>query len=461
MQIIIGLIGGLGLFLYGMNIMGTGLEKTAGDRMKKIIEVLTNNKYMGVLVGAFVTAIVQSSSATTVMVVGFVNAGIMSLTQAVGIIMGANIGTTITAQIVALDLSNIAPLAIGIGVMIWLFAKNRKIKNIAEILIGFGILFIGMDFMKDAVKPLREFEGFRNMLLSFGNKNIISTVLAIFTGFAITAVIQSSSATTGILIALASEGLLPIESAFPILLGTNIGTCVTAMLSSIGASKTAKRAALIHLMFNVIGTIVFIILFAGPTVAAVVRISPENSVKQLANAHTFFNIMNTILLLPFSAILVKIAQKIIPYSADEEKEIEGIKYLDDRILETPSIALIQVIKEVLHMSNLTKYSYENAMDALINQNEKSIKNTFRVEKKINELERGISSYLVKLSNREVSSIQREIITGLFNTINDIERVAIKTTKPLFYDSYRKNRKMGSVILIDEATNNTVAAGMII
>ncbi len=422
MQIIIGLIGGLGLFLYGMNIMGTGLEKTAGDRMKKIIEVLTNNKYMGVLVGAFVTAIVQSSSATTVMVVGFVNAGIMSLTQAVGIIMGANIGTTITAQIVALDLSNIAPLAIGIGVMIWLFAKNRKIKNIAEILIGFGILFIGMDFMKDAVKPLREFEGFRNMLLSFGNKNIISTVLAIFTGFAITAVIQSSSATTGILIALASEGLLPIESAFPILLGTNIGTCVTAMLSSIGASKTAKRAALIHLMFNVIGTIVFIILFAGPTVAAVVRISPENSVKQLANAHTFFNIMNTILLLPFSAILVKIAQKIIPYSADEEKEIEGIKYLDDRILETPSIALIQVIKEVLHMSNLTKYSYENAMDALINQNEKSIKNTFRVEKKINELERGISSYLVKLSNREVSSIQREIITGLFNTINDIERV---------------------------------------
>jgi phosphate:Na+ symporter len=422
MQIIIGLIGGLGLFLYGMNIMGTGLEKTAGDRMKKIIEILTNNKYMAVLVGAFVTAIVQSSSATTVMVVGFVNAGIMSLTQAVGIIMGANIGTTVTAQIVALDLSNIAPLAVGIGVLVWLFAKNRRIKNTAEILIGFGILFIGMDFMKDAVAPLREFEGFRNMLLSFGDNNIMSTMLAIFTGFAITAVVQSSSATTGILIALASEGLLPIQSAFPILLGTNIGTCVTAMLSSVGASKTAKRAALIHLMFNVIGTLVFIIIFAGPTVAAVIRISPENPVKQLANAHTFFNIMNTVLLLPFSVVLVKIAQKIIPYSADEEKEIEGIKYLDDRILETPSIALIQVIKEVLHMSNLTKYSYENAMDALVNQNEKGIKNTFRVEKKINELERGISSYLVKLSNREVSNVQREIINGLFNTINDIERV---------------------------------------
>jgi len=346
----------------------------------------------------------------------------MSLTQAVGIIMGANIGTTVTAQIVALDLSNIAPLAIGIGVLVWLFAKNRRIKNIAEILIGFGILFIGMDFMKDAVSPLREYEGFRNMLLSFGNKSLLSTLLAIFTGFAITAIVQSSSATTGILIALASEGLLPIESAFPILLGTNIGTCVTAMLSSIGANKTAKRAALIHLMFNVIGTLVFIIFFAGPTVGAVIKISPGNPVKQLANAHTFFNIINTILLLPFSAILVKIAKRIIPYREEEEKEIEGIKYLDDRILETPSIALIQVIKEVLHMSNLTKYSYENAMDALVNQNEKSIANTLRVEKIINELEKGISSYLVKLSNREVSNVQREIITGLFNTINDIERV---------------------------------------
>ena len=422
MEIIIGLIGGLGLFLYGMNVMGTGLEKTAGDRMKKIIEILTNNKFMAVLVGAFVTAIVQSSSATTVMVVGFVNAGIMSLTQAVGIIMGANIGTTVTAQIVSIDLSYIAPLAIGIGVMIWIFAKNRRIKNIAEIFIGFGILFIGMDFMKDAVKPLRDYEGFRSMLLSFGDKNLLSIVFAIFTGFAITAIVQSSSATTGILIALASEGLLPIESAFPILLGTNIGTCVTAMLSSVGANKTAKRAALVHLMFNVIGTAVFVIFFTGPTIAAVVKISPGNSARQLANAHTFFNITNTVILLPFSALLVSIAQKIIPYHEDEEKEIEGIKYLDDRILETPSIALIQVIKEVLHMSNLTRYSYENSIDSLINQNTKSIENTFRIEKKINELERAISAYLVKLSNREVSNIQREIITGLFNTINDIERL---------------------------------------
>lgn len=422
MHIIIELIGGLGLFLYGMNVMGTGLEKTAGDKMKQIIEVLTKNKLMAVFIGAFVTAIVQSSSATTVMVVGFVNAGIMSLTQAVGIIMGANIGTTVTAQIVSIDLSDIAPLAIGIGVVIWLFAKNRRIKNFAEILIGFGILFIGMDFMKDAVKPLREYEGFRELLLSFGEKNLLHILMAIFTGFAITAVVQSSSATTGILIALASEGLLPIQSAFPILLGTNIGTCVTAMISSIGASKTAKRAALVHLLFNVIGTLVFVTFFTTPTVAAVMRISPGNSARQLANAHTFFNVTNTVLLLPFSGVLVRAAQRIIPYREEEEREIEGIKYLDDRILETPSIALIQVMKEVLHMGNLTRYSFEQSIEGLLEKNTRAITNTFRVEKKINELERGISSYLVKLSNREVSNVQREIITGLFNTINDIERI---------------------------------------
>lgn len=422
MHIIIGLIGGLGLFLYGMNVMGTGLEKTAGDKMKQIIGILTKNKFMAVIIGAFVTAIVQSSSATTVMVVGFVNAGIMSLTQAVGIIMGANIGTTITAQIVSINLTDIAPVAIGIGVSIWLFAKNRRIKNFAEILIGFGILFIGMDFMKEAVKPLREYEGFRNLLMSFGEGNLLHIAAAIFTGFAITAIVQSSSATTGILIALASEGLLPIESAFPILLGTNIGTCVTAMISSIGASKTAKRAALVHLLFNVIGTLVFIAFFTVPTIMAVTRISPENPARQLANAHTFFNITNTLILLPFSAVLVRIAERIIPYHAEEEREIEGIKYLDDRILETPSIALVQVMKEVLHMGNLARYSFEKSIDGLLEGNLKSIRNTFRVEKKINELERLISTYLVKLSNREVSNVQREIITGLFNTINDIERI---------------------------------------
>ena len=233
MDIAFGLVGGLGLFLYGMNVMATGLEKSAGDRLKRFIEILTNNRIMGVIIGALVTVVVQSSSATTVMVVGFVNAGIMKLTQAVGIIMGANIGTTITAQLVSIDLSRVAPIAVGIGVGIRIFSSNRKVKNFAEIIIGFGILFLGMDMMKYAARPLRQYEGFKNLLLSFGQPNITDKVLAILTGFGITAIIQSSSATTGILIALASQGLLPISSAFPVILGTNIGTCVTAMISSI------------------------------------------------------------------------------------------------------------------------------------------------------------------------------------------------------------------------------------
>ncbi|RKD22522.1 phosphate:Na+ symporter [Caminicella sporogenes DSM 14501] len=421
MEIFFGLIGGLGLFLYGMNVMAAGLEKSAGDKMKKIIEVLTSNRIMGVLVGAVVTMIVQSSSATTVMVVGFVNAGIMSLTQAVGIIMGANIGTTITAQLASINFTEIAPVSVGIGVGIWLFSSNRKVKNVAEILIGFGILFIGMHFMKDAVNPLRQYEGFTNLLLSFGGNNISDKALAILSGFAVTAIIQSSSATTGLLIALASQGLLPIESAFPVVLGTNIGTCVTAMISSIGANKTAKRAALVHMLFNVIGTVLFIIFLANPTIKIVTSMS-DDPARQLANAHTLFNIANTLILLPFASILVYIVKKIIPYDPNEEKEIQGIKYLDERILETPSVAMVQVMKEVLHMGNVTLESYGKAMEAFFKADEKIAAETFKFEKIINEMEREIANYLLKISNTEISSKQREIIDGLFNTINDIERV---------------------------------------
>lgn len=243
MSIAINLIGGLGLFLYGMNLMGDGLQKSAGSKLKRIIELLTSNVLMGVLVGIVVTGIIQSSSATTVMVVGFVNAGIMSLSQAIGVIMGANIGTTITAQLVSFKLEGLAPVALGIGIILYLFPKKKSLKNIAEILIGSG-----MDFMKDAVKPLAELPQFRNTLLYFGHHQ----VLGILAGFLITAIVQSSSASMGMLIALASEGLLPLSSALPILYGDNIGTCVTSLLSSIGASVNARRAAIMHLSFNVI-----------------------------------------------------------------------------------------------------------------------------------------------------------------------------------------------------------------
>ena len=422
MGIAFGIIGGLGLFLYGMTIMANGLEKTAGDKMKRIIEILTNNRVIAVIVGALVTMIVQSSSATTVMIVGFVNAGIMNLTQATGVIMGANIGTTVTAQIASLNLEEIAPVFIGIGVAIWLFTSNKNTKNIAEIFIGFGILFVGMELMKDAVKPLRQYEGFQQLLLSFGEGSIMDFLLAVLAGYGITIIVQSSSASTGILIALASEGMLPIEAALPIVFGTNIGTCTTAMISSIGANRTAKRAAFIHFTFNVVGTVIFMLLFRGVTINIVKYFSPDSAARQLANAHTLFNISNTLLLLPFASLLVYLANKVIPIKDYEKEQALGVKYLDDRILETPSIALVQTIKEVLHMGELTRESYQKSMEAFLKPSEKTAHEVFKLEISINTLEREIASYLVKLSNTSLSAEQHTMVDGLFNTINDIERV---------------------------------------
>lgn len=417
------LFGGLGLFLYGMSVMSEGLEKAAGSKMKRFIEILTTNRIMAVIVGAFVTMIVQSSSATTVMVVGFVNAGIMNLTQAIGVIMGANIGTTITAQLVAFNLTAIAPVAIGLGVGLKIFSKNPKTKKYAEILLGFGILFMGMDVMKHSMKPLRGYEGFTDLLMSFGSGQILDTVLAIFTGFAVTAIIQSSSATTGILVALASQGMLPIDAAFPILLGTNIGTCVTAMISSIGANKTAKRAAVMHMMFNVVGTALFAILFAKPALWFVKEFwtSPE---RQLAMMHTTFNIATTLLLVGFAPFIVKMAERLIPVSETELRKLkDGTKYVDDRILETPSIAVVQLMKEVLHMGNVAIETLKLSGEALLQGNEEKALEAFEKEKEVNHLEHAIMEYLVKLSNLDISAAQRTTIDGLFSTVNDIERVA--------------------------------------
>ncbi|WFD11055.1 Na/Pi cotransporter family protein [Tepidibacter hydrothermalis] len=416
-NIALGILGGLGLFLYGMNLMGEGLQKAAGEKLKKIIEMLTSNRFMGVLVGVFVTAIIQSSSATTVMVVGFVNAGIMQLSQAIGVIMGANIGTTVTAQLVSFELTQLAPAAVGIGMVIYLFASKEKSKQLAEILIGFGILFIGMDFMKDAVKPLREFPAFREMLVGFGS----NTFLGIFMGFAMTVILQSSSAAMGILLALSSEGLLPLSSALPILYGQNIGTCVTAILSSIGATRNAKRAAIVHLTFNVLGTLIFAIILSKPTIALVTKMNQTDVTRQIANVHTLFNIVNVVILFPFAPLIVKLAMKLLPETEDENNG-RVTKYLDSRILETPSIALANTIRECLHMGNITKKSLENAMDGFFNWSKEEAKKTFKKEKKINALQREIIDYLIKLSNKAISGENREIVDGLFNTVNDIERV---------------------------------------
>ncbi|MBH6949612.1 Na/Pi cotransporter family protein [Clostridioides difficile] len=419
MNIVIGLIGGLGLFLYGMSLMGEGLQKSAGDKLKKIIELLTSNVVMGVLVGTVVTGIIQSSSATTVMVVGFVNAGIMNLSQAIGVIMGANIGTTVTAQLVSFNLEGIAPIALGIGILFYLFTSNQKTKHLSEILIGFGILFTGMEFMKDAVAPLAEYKAFTDALLYF-SKN---PVLGILAGFAITGIVQSSSASMGMLIALASQGILPLSSALPILYGDNIGTCVTSLLSSVGASRNARRAAVMHLSFNVIGTIIFMLVLNKPISAIVTHFDPTDTARQIANAHTLFNLTNVIILLPFSKYIVKLANRLIPIKETESEIVNNTKYLDERMFSTPSIALGNTVQEVVRMGHKATNSLEHSIAGFLNKSNEDINKAFESEKVVNKLQKDILNYLLKLSKEPLRDDERFRTDLLFNTVNDIERVS--------------------------------------
>jgi phosphate:Na+ symporter len=417
MDIIFGLVGGLGLFLFGMTFMGNALQKSAGSKMKGILAALTNNRILGVIVGALVTVVIQSSSATTVMTVGFVNAGLMNLSQAIGVIMGANIGTTVTAQLVAFNLADIAPLVIGIGVAFYFGSNKKKVKETAEIFIGFGILFLGMDMMKGAIKPLRESQIFIDAIINFNNPWI-----GIFTGFAITAILQSSSATTALLIAVAGagSGLMTIDMAYPILFGENIGTCVTAMISSIGANKTAKRAALMHLTFNLIGTIIFMLFLRKPVQHLVGVISPGSIERQIANAHTLFNIISVIIMFPFASQIVKLSEKLIK-GEDAEKEGE-LKYVDKRLMATPSIALVQVSREVLRMAKVVEQQLIDSQFALLNNDEEMVYSVFTKEKIVNAMEKQLLDYMVDLTKLSLTSEQRDKITTLMNTINDIERI---------------------------------------
>ena len=446
MDIAISLIGGLGMFLYGMNVMGDGLQKAAGEKLKKIIEMLTTNRIMGVLVGTLVTAIIQSSSATTVMTIGFVNAGIMSLQQAVGVIMGANIGTTVTAQLVSFNIEKYAPIAIGIGMVFWFFTKKKNIKNISEILIGFGILFVGMNFMKEAAAPVSVMSQVHDAML-YLSKN---PVLGILAGFLITGTIQSSSASIGILIVLASQGLLPITAALPVLYGDNIGTCVTSLLSTIGASRNARRAAIMHLCFNVIGTLLFIIVLSKPIIALVTSIDPTNVPRQIANAHTLFNVVNVIVLLPFSTYLVKLATKLVPYTEDEDLEnIHTTKFLDERILETPSIALSNTVDEVIRMASRSTRALNSAYDAVKTFSHEKREKTFEYERMINTLQLDITNYLFALSNRNLSDIERIKADVLFHIVNDIERVGDHADNIAEISQFMEDKK---VIFTEDARN---------
>ncbi|AEE91713.1 Na/Pi-cotransporter II-related protein [Tepidanaerobacter acetatoxydans Re1] len=427
------LLGGLGLFIYGMRLMGDGLEMAAGERLKGLLELLTRNRLLGVLVGTLVTAIIQSSSATTVMVVGLVNAGIMDFSQAIGIIMGANIGTTMTAQLIAFKLTNLALPAIGIGTGIFLFGRNKSQKYLGQVILGFGLLFFGMQTMEIALKPLAQIPEFTKFIASF-SKNPFLGVLA---GFLTTGIVQSSSATIGILQALAGQGIVNISSALPILFGDNIGTCVTALLSSIGTNITARRTALFHLIFNIVGTIIFMLLL--PLVQTAVALTSPDPVRQIANAHTIFNVANTIIQLPFAFLIMKLVIHLVP---GEPEIIErGLKYIDDRLLETPSIALAQVKKEIARMGNLALETLRDSINTFLYYDEQKNKIAKEKETVINDLAREITRYLALLSRTSLPDDEHVSITDLVSTVNDMERVGDHAMNILELAEFRNEHRL--------------------
>lgn len=413
------LLGGLGMFLYGMTMMSDGLENVAGDKMRQTLEMLTTNRFAAVGVGAGVTAVVQSSSATTVMVVGFVNAGLMTLLQATGVIMGANIGTTITAQLIAFKLSDIAPFILFVGMFMTVFIKKRAISRIGEIVLGFGILFLGLDLMSRSMVPLRSHEGFQALLTNFSNP-----LLGILIGAIFTAVIQSSSASMGILQALAAMGLIGLDGAVFVILGQNIGTCVTAVLSSLGASTNSKRTAGIHLMFNVIGTLIYLLallLFPG-IVTWVESLSIGDASRQIANFHTIFNITVTVLLFPFAKHMVKLITKIIKDKHGDEHVEKRLIYLDERITQTPSITLTQTLKEINRMGEIVYDNFKISTEAFFEYDEKKVEKIFEVEKTIDYLTNEITHYLIEFKGLKLSKNDLRIMGSLHHVVIDLERI---------------------------------------
>lgn len=414
---IIALLGGLGLFLFGMKLMGDGLELAAGARLRGMIEKLTKNKYMGALVGVVVTALIQSSSATTVMVVGFVNAGLMDLAQAVGVIMGANIGTTITAFIIAINLTAIAPLATFVGVVMMCFIKKNSAKHIGQIIAGFGILFMGMNIMSTAMEPLAQMPEFTGLLTTFSNP-----LWGVMAGMLFTALIQSSSASVGVLQALGSVGAITLPSAVYVIYGQNIGTCITALISCIGTSKTAKRTAVVHLLFNVIGAGLFIIIaMTLPFTQMIEKIVPNNMMMQISLVHTIFNVVCTAIMLPLSNYLIKIACKVIT-GEDPKKETKRLAFLDERVLQTPPMAVSLLFKEAERMGNIARHNFSISMDALINLDGEKIEEVYENEEVIDYLNGGITEFLIKVNELEIPDSDTRRLTGLYRAISDMERI---------------------------------------
>ena len=419
------LLGGLGLFIYGMQQMGEGLQKAAGNKLKHFLGVLTVNPMVGVLVGTVVTSIIQSSSATTVMVVGFVNAGLMNLAQSIGVIMGANIGTTITAQLVAFELGDYAFHAIAIGFFTYFFAKKQRTKYLGQVLLGFGILFLGLNTMSETMRPLKDAPMFLHWMEKFGQYPI----LGVLTGVLVTVLVQSSSASFGILLGLFSVGAISYQAAIPIILGSNIGTTVTAILSAIGAKLSAKRTAAAHFIFNVIGaSVVILMLYLVPdfgglmkeiltSIASVFGVE-LTSTRLLANTHTFFNVLNTLIWLPFVALLVVIVKKVVP---GEDTRIErGLSHLDQRMLETPTVAVNQLNNEVNRMFGIVHEMVKDVDQFILTEDTKLLTEVQEKEEIIDELEEELLVFMTKIPQAKLSNLDIEKIDMYFAVIDAIE-----------------------------------------
>ncbi len=438
-SMIFSFMGGLGLFLYGMKIMSEGLQKAAGDRLRKVLEKLTSNRFIAFLVGVGVTAVVQSSSATTVMVVGFVNAGLMNLLQAIGVILGANIGTTVTAQMIAFKVQHYALPAIGLGVGLRLFATSRRWQYYGEILIGFGMLFYGLTVMKSGLSALKQHEAFRQAFVTFGN----NPLLAVLAGALLTMVLQSSSATVGITMTLAVSGALSFKGGVGLILGENIGTTITALLASIGTNVTAKRAARAHMIFNVIG-VGYILLLFPLFVKLVDHITPGdpdlllNSADQaltygmavgenpfiarhLANAHTLFNVANCLLFLPLLGVLAKISTWMVPVHDEDEQETH-LRYLDNRVLDTPSLAVSQAHQETVRMMQIAMKMFAQTMECSHNYSMKLVDKVYRKENTIDMLQKEITDFIVALSPQSLTPEFSREVTSLMYMVNNIERI---------------------------------------
>ena len=419
-RVIVSLMGGLGLFLLGMKQMSDGLEKAAGAKMRSILEAVTTNRLLGTLVGILFCAVIQSSSATTVMVVSFVNAGMMSLYQAAGVIMGANIGTTVTSQLVSFNLSAYAPVFLFIGVLMTQFVKNDRVKKIGEVVLGFGVLFMGLSVMSGSMSSLKDSPQVAGL---FGG--LKNPLLGVLMGTVVTAIIQSSSVTVSILLLMAQQGLLELPICFYIILGCNIGACMSAMLASLSGKKDAKRAALIHLFFNIIGTVIIYLVLSvagGLVLDIIVKISGSDPGRCVANAHTLFKICQVILLLPFTRGIVKLTYLAVPGEEKTEDTEYQLYYIGKTAMFSPTTAVIEAVMELEHMGALAYENLNRALDALINLDEARIEKVYAVEKQINFMNHAITDYLVRIGQMTLPIDDSRSIGALFHVVNDIERI---------------------------------------